>query len=115
MRSASRVPSLSERAMGLFSSSTQSRLAAAEPAPISGPLIAMRSLEKVFETPAGRMYVLSGITVDVQAGELISVMGPSGAGKSTLLSIVGMLAGVSAGDVYFVGPHGNALLDKQCV
>ena len=55
--------------MGLFSSSTQSRLAAAEPAPISGPLIAMRSLEKVFETPAGRMYVLRRITVDVQAGE----------------------------------------------
>jgi len=41
--------------MGLFSSSTQSRLAAVEPAPITGPLIAMRNLEKVFETPAGRM------------------------------------------------------------
>ena len=36
--------------MGLFSSSTQSRLAAVEPAPITGPLIAMRNLEKVFET-----------------------------------------------------------------
>src|SRR5438045_4372261 len=115
MRSASRVPSLSEPSMGLFSSSAQSRLAAAEPAPITGPLIAMRNLEKVFETPAGRMYVLRRVTDDVQAGGFISVMGPSGAGKSTLLSIVGMLDSAWTGEFYFVGHPVHAMPHKQRV
>src|SRR5436309_6731733 len=100
--------------MGLFSSSTQSRLAA-EPAPITGPLIAMRNLEKVFETPAGRMYVLRRITLDVQPGEFISVMGPSGAGKSTLLSILGMLDSAWTGEFYFVGHPVHAMPHKQRV
>ena len=97
--------------MGLFSSSTQSRLAAAEPAPINGPLIAMRNLEKVFETPAGRMYVLRRITFDVQPGEFISIMGPSGAGKSTLLSILGMLDSAWTGEFYFIGHPVHATQD----
>src|SRR5947209_13608650 len=101
--------------MGLFSSSAQSRLAAAEPAPITGPLIAMRSLEKVFETPAGRMYVLRRITFDVQPGEFISIMGPSGAGKSTLLAILGMLDSAWNGEFYFVGHPVHALAHKQRV
>src|SRR5437667_7970793 len=101
--------------MGLFSSSTQSRLAATEPAPITGPLIAMRNLEKVFETPAGRMYVLRRITLDIQPGEFISVMGPSGAGKSTLLSILGMLDSAWTGEFYFVGHPVHAMPHKQRV
>ena len=101
--------------MGLFSSSTQSRLAAAEPAPITGPLIAMRNLEKVFETPAGRMYVLRRITLDVQPGEFISIMGPSGAGKSTLLSILGMLDSAWTGEFYFIGHPVHAMPHKQRV
>src|SRR6266566_8716544 len=72
--------------------STQSKpVADAKPAPLTGPLISMRNLEKVFETPAGRMFVLRRITAEVQPGEFISIMGPSGAGKSTLLAILGML------------------------
>ena len=45
--------------MGLFSSSTQSRLAAAEPAPISGPLIAMRSerAQSIEELLAGLIFL----------------------------------------------------------
>src|SRR3954468_7659959 len=75
--------------MGLFS--THAKSIPTEQAPIVGPIITMRGLEKVFELPAGRMYVLRRINVDVQPGEFISIMGPSGAGKSTLLSILGML------------------------
>src|SRR5437868_3350811 len=101
--------------MGLFSSSTQSRLAATEPAPITGPLIAMRNLEKVFETPAGRMFVLRRITAEIQPGEFISVMGPSGAGKSTLLAILGMLDSVWSGEFFFLGQPVHAMSHKQRV
>src|SRR5437763_335767 len=101
--------------MGLFSSSTQSRLAAAAPAPITGPLIAMRNLEKVFETPAGRMYVLRRITFDVQPREFVSIMGPSGAGKSTLLAILGMLDSAWSGEFFFLGHPVHAMSHKQRV
>src|SRR5881296_3761492 len=100
--------------MGLFSSSTQTKLAT-EPTPITGPLITMRNLEKVFETPAGRMFVLRRITLDVQPREFISIMGPSGAGKSTLLAILGMLDSAWAGEFYFVGQPVHAMSHKHRV
>ena len=102
--------------MAFFSSApTKPSLRDAVPQPIVGPLIAMRNLEKVFETPAGRMYVLRRITFDVQPGEFISIMGPSGAGKSTLLSILGMLDSAWTGEFFFVGHPVHAMSHKQRV
>jgi len=96
--------------------STQSKpVADAKPAPLTGPLISMRNLEKVFETPAGRMFVLRRITAEVQPGEFISIMGPSGAGKSTLLAILGMLDSAWTGEFHFAGQPVHALSHKQRV
>src|SRR5919206_4049611 len=73
----------------------------------------MRNLEKVFETPAGRSYVLRRISADVTPGEFISIMGPSGAGKSTLLSILGMLDSAWTGEYYLLGQPVHAMSHKQ--
>ncbi len=81
----------------------------------AGPLIAIRNLEKAFETPAGRTYVLRRINIDVQPGEFISIMGPSGAGKSTLLAILGMLDSAWTGEFTFLGQPVHALPHKQRV
>ena len=97
----------------LFSSAHPKTDAATIPA--TGPLIAMRNLEKVFETPAGRMYVLRRINLDIQPGEFISIMGPSGAGKSTLLAILGMLDSAWAGEFHFLGRPVHAMPHKQRV
>jgi putative ABC transport system ATP-binding protein len=83
--------------------------------PIIGPLISLRNLEKVFETPAGRSYVLRRISGEIQPGEFVSIMGPSGAGKSTLLAILGMLDSVWTGEFYFVGHPVHAMSHKQRV
>jgi putative ABC transport system ATP-binding protein len=99
--------------MSLFS--TTPKAAPPEPRPLTGPLISMRNLEKVFETAAGRMFVLRRITLDVKAGEFISIMGPSGAGKSTLLAILGMLDSAWAGEFFFVGHPVHAVAHKQRV
>lgn len=37
------------------------------------------------------MHVLKGIDIEIQEGEMVSIMGSSGSGKSTLLNILGML------------------------
>jgi putative ABC transport system ATP-binding protein len=101
--------------MSFFSTSKSAPARAAVPAPITGPLISMRNMEKVFETPAGRMFVLRRITADIQHGEFISIMGPSGAGKSTLLAILGMLDSAWTGEFYFIGQPVHAMSHKQRV
>ncbi|HTR78318.1 MAG TPA: ABC transporter ATP-binding protein [Gemmatimonadaceae bacterium] len=83
--------------------------------PYTGPLISLRGLEKVFETAAGRMFVLRRISAEIQPGEFISIMGPSGAGKSTLLSILGMLDSAWSGDFFFLGLPVHAMNHKQRV
>src|SRR4051812_19001494 len=83
--------------------------------PVIGPLISLRNLEKVFETPAGRSYVLRRISGEVQPGEFVSIMGPSGARKSTLLAILGMLDSVWTGEFYSVGHPVHAMSHKQRV
>jgi putative ABC transport system ATP-binding protein len=55
------------------------------------PLIALESITKVFYTDEVETHALSGIHLQIQRGEYVSIAGPSGCGKSTLLSILGLL------------------------
>src|ERR1700754_1089582 len=55
------------------------------------PLIHLADVKKVFETDEVETHALSGIHLDIQKGEYVSIAGPSGCGKSTLLSILGLL------------------------
>ena len=101
--------------MAFFSTRPQPSLRDAPPQPIVGPLFSLRNIEKVFETPAGRTFVLRRITGEVQAGEFVSIMGPSGAGKSTLLAILGMLDSAWSGEFFFLGHPVHAMNHKQRV
>jgi putative ABC transport system ATP-binding protein len=55
------------------------------------PLIRLDGVTKVFFTEEVETHALSGIHLEVKAGEYLSIAGPSGCGKSTLLSILGLL------------------------
>src|SRR6266513_626403 len=101
--------------MAFFSTTPKVASRDAAPTPIVGPLISMRNVEKVFETPAGRSYVLRRISGDIQSAEFVSVMGPSGAGKSTLLAILGMLDSVWGGEFFFFGHPVHAMAHKNRV
>jgi putative ABC transport system ATP-binding protein len=61
------------------------------------PLIHLRDLSKVFYTEEVETHALSGINLDIQSGEFVSIAGPSGCGKTTLLSILGLLDSPTAG------------------
>ncbi len=54
-------------------------------------LINLEGVTKVFYTDEVETHALSGIHLDINQGEYISIAGPSGCGKSTLLSILGLL------------------------
>jgi len=57
----------------------------------------------------GNNEVLSGITLEVQRGEIITFVGPSGCGKTTLLRIIGGFTPLSSGEVILDGQNINHL------
>ncbi len=62
-------------------------------------LIAVRNVSKVYSLGKEKVYALRGVTLDIYAGEYLSIMGPSGSGKSTLFNVIGALDRATEGDV----------------
>lgn len=63
-----------------------------------------RAITKSFDDGTGaRIDVLTGVDLDVAAGEIVAVIGSSGSGKSTLLQILGGLDAADAGQVCIAG------------
>jgi len=60
-------------------------------------LIRLEGVDKIFFTDEVETHALSGIYLEINRGEFISIAGPSGCGKSTLLSILGLLDSPSEG------------------
>jgi lipoprotein-releasing system ATP-binding protein len=61
----------------------------------------------------GTLEVLKGISLEVDKGEIISIVGASGAGKSTLLHIMGTLDKADAGTIEMNGINLRKLSDKK--
>lgn len=61
------------------------------------PLIELKDLTKIYHMGDLDVPVLKGISLDIHAGSLISLMGSSGSGKSTLMNILGFLDTPSGG------------------
>jgi putative ABC transport system ATP-binding protein len=78
-------------------------------------LIGLRGVERWYETGGSRNYVLRNITLDIAAGDFVSIMGPSGAGKSSLLNVLGMLDSGWTGEYWLAGHAVHALQHRARV
>lgn len=72
--------------------------------PPTGPAISLRDATKQFATRSGEPFTaITDVTLDVAAGEFVTIVGPTGCGKSTTLSLVSGLEPTTFGTVLVHG------------
>ena len=72
-------------------------------------ILELRDVHRVHGSGDTAVHALRGVTLTVNAGELVAVMGPSGSGKSTLLNLAGGLDRPTRGEVVVDGTVLGAL------
>ena len=73
------------------------------------PLVSIQNLHKSF----GSLEVLKGVTLDVNRGDVVSIIGSSGSGKSTLLRCINDLESFDDGDVAIDGTSIRQLKGRE--
>ncbi|WP_300794337.1 ABC transporter ATP-binding protein [uncultured Bacteroides sp.] len=61
----------------------------------------------------GQLQVLKGIDLNIDKGEVVSIVGPSGAGKTTLLQIIGTLDKADSGRIIINGTDVSRMKEKE--
>ncbi|MCP4050982.1 MAG: ABC transporter ATP-binding protein [bacterium] len=65
-------------------------------------IINLKNIDKEYKLGQTKITALKDVSLDIQAGEFISVCGPSGSGKTTLLNIIGCLDTPTKGNVKII-------------
>ena len=76
-------------------------------------MISLHGITKIYTVGNQRVAALNGIDIEIQDGELLSIMGPSGSGKSTLMNIIGCLDRQTDGTYILDGLDISRLGDNQ--
>ena len=61
--------------------------------------VAVRGLNKTYQTGSARLHVLRDVDLEVERGEMVALVGASGVGKSTLLHLLGGLDRADSGSI----------------
>lgn len=77
------------------------------------PIIEIDDVTKVFDSPAGPVRAVDGISLDVERGEVFGVIGYSGAGKSTLVRLINGLERATSGRLVVDGDDVTRLSERQ--
>jgi putative ABC transport system ATP-binding protein len=74
-------------------------------------LIEISDITKTYQMGEVEVHALRGVSMQVEEGELLSIMGPSGSGKSTLMNVLGCLDQPTSGEYYLGGVDVSSLDD----
>jgi putative ABC transport system ATP-binding protein len=75
--------------------------------------IQITDVTKTYRMGAIEVRALNGVSLEINAGELVAIMGPSGSGKSTLMNILGCLDVPTSGSYRLDGEEVARLNDDQ--
>ena len=79
----------------------------------NGPVLMCQDLTRHFQQGPVKLEVLTGVNLDVQRGETLSIIGASGSGKTTLLQLLGGLDSPTSGRVNICGQSISELSDAE--
>ncbi|MCR4301328.1 MAG: ABC transporter ATP-binding protein [Sulfuricaulis sp.] len=79
---------------------------------LNGIMVSANQLSKRVETAEGFLDILSGVNLEIKAGERVAIIGVSGSGKSTLLGLLAGLDSPTQGEVMLAGERLD-LLDED--
>ncbi|QHT66936.1 ABC transporter ATP-binding protein [Rhodocytophaga rosea] len=65
--------------------------------------VEIKDMEIAFSTPKGRFVAVKNINLDIQKGEIVSIIGHSGCGKSTIMNAIGGMVTPTRGEVTIQG------------
>ncbi|WP_177324924.1 lipoprotein-releasing ABC transporter ATP-binding protein LolD [Pseudomonas sp. GM84] len=75
-------------------------------------VLSCRNLGKSYDEGPESVQVLSGLNLELHAGERVAIVGSSGSGKSTLLNLLGGLDRPTQGSVWLAGEELSALGER---
>lgn len=76
-------------------------------------IVQAKNLHKVYETGELKVHALRGVDIEIERGEMISIMGPSGCGKTTLLNCLSGIDDPTQGRVIIEGTSLADLSDNE--
>ena len=76
-------------------------------------MIHVDNVTKTYQMGEMQVHALRGISLDIKAGEFVTIMGPSGSGKSTLMNLLGCLDTPSSGRYSLNGQDVSNLTQRE--
>jgi putative ABC transport system ATP-binding protein len=81
----------------------------------SSPLLSARGIYRSFKRGSETVNALAGVDLDVQTGEMLSVLGPSGSGKTTLINVLSCLDAPTSGTLLVGGTNVTGMKEDDLV